>query len=171
MAYQPGASLDQSLAQRGQRPSPDLVGSRERAQEVREVVSQRMKLEPDNVCREAHARQPRPLQRVLALFDVLLGRAALVVERQHPLVRQATVGDDEADTREEFSRMELDLGHYPAGLRPALRPVTEAGVLANNVVRRSAGVALHQPADLFLQLGTTLDADGVVPALSLKQIV
>lgn len=46
---------------------------------------------------EADAGEPRPLQRVFALVDVLLGCAPAVVERQHPLVRQAAICDDETD--------------------------------------------------------------------------
>jgi hypothetical protein len=37
-----------------------------------------------------------------------------------------------------FAQTELDLGDDAAGLRPALRPVLEAGVVARNVVRRPA---------------------------------
>ena len=40
----------------------------------------RMKLKSKLVVAEPHARQPGPHNRVLALLDVLLGRAALIVE-------------------------------------------------------------------------------------------
>ena len=109
-----GAGLDQPLAQRGQRPRVDGRWRRQRAQEVGEVVGQRVQLEPHRDGSEPHAREPRPLQRVLALFDMLLGGATLVVERQDPLVRQAAVGDDEANGRKQLARMELDLGDHPA---------------------------------------------------------
>ena len=46
-----------------------------------------MKLEPDGVVAEAAARQARPLDRVLALLDPLLGRALLIVEGDDALVR------------------------------------------------------------------------------------
>ena len=72
--------------------------------------------------------------------------------------------------REQLARMELDLGDDPAGLRPALRPVMEAGVDAHDMVRRSAGAALRQPIDPFVQLRIALDADGVIPALGLQQV-
>lgn len=70
----PGANLDQLLAQRGQRPMFDLLGQDQGAQEVGEVVSQGVELEADRVVTEGVAGQPRPPQRQLALFDVLAGR-------------------------------------------------------------------------------------------------
>ncbi len=87
MAHEPGAGLDQPLAQRGQRPSLDGIGRRQRAQEDRQILGQRVKLEADGVGREAHAREARPFERILALLDVLLGGAPTVVEGQLPLVR------------------------------------------------------------------------------------
>ena len=57
-----------------------------------------------------------------------------------------------------------------ARLRPAPRPVVEAGVAAHDVVRRSAGAALGSPGDPLVELGVALDADGVVPALRLQQV-
>ncbi len=72
-----------------------------------------MKLKPDGVGRKAHAREPRPLDCVFVLLDVLLGCAPAVVESQHPLVRQASVGDDEADPREQFAGVELKPDGYP----------------------------------------------------------
>jgi hypothetical protein len=101
---------------------------------------------------------------------VLLGGATVVVERQQPLVREAAIGDDEADRREQFARVELYLGHDPAGLGPTLRPVMETGVEAHNVMRRPAWAALRQPVDPFMQLRIALDADGVVPAFGLQQV-
>jgi hypothetical protein len=51
---------------------------RQRAQEVREVAGQRVKLKPHGICFEPHAGEPRPRECVLAFLDVLLGGAALV---------------------------------------------------------------------------------------------
>ena len=53
----------------------------------RKIVGERMKLEPHGVGRERPARQPRPLDRALALFDPLLCRAALVVKGDDSLGR------------------------------------------------------------------------------------
>ena len=124
MAHDPGAGLDQALAQARQGPGLDHLRRRQRSQEVGEIVGQRMKLKPDRVGGELHARQACPLDGVLAFFDVLLSRSPAVVEGQHPFVGKAAVGDDESHAREQLSRMELDLGHYPARLRPALRART-----------------------------------------------
>ena len=79
-----------------------------------------MQLQSNRIGGEAHAGQPRPLQRVLAFLDVLFRRAAVIVKGKHPLVGQAAIGDQEADSREQFTRMELDLGDKAPGLRSAL---------------------------------------------------
>ena len=66
------ADLDQLLLQARQRPVLDRLGRRQRAQEVAEIVGERMKLEPHGVGGERPARQPRPLDRALAFLDPLL---------------------------------------------------------------------------------------------------
>lgn len=129
-----------------------------------------MKLQPHGVWREPRAGAPRPHQRVLSFLDVLLGRAAVVIEGQHPLVGQAAVGDDETHTWEQLAGMELHFGHDPARLRPTLRPVVEAGVVADDTARRPTGAALGLEVDPFIELSVAFDADGVVPALSFQQI-
>ncbi len=48
--------LDQLLLQARQRPVFDRLGRRERAQEIAEIVGQRMKLEPDGIGGERPAR-------------------------------------------------------------------------------------------------------------------
>ena len=77
-----------------------------------------MKLEPDLVVAELLARQARPPNRVLALLDVLLGGAALIVECDDPFSGTAQVGDNEADARIQFARMPFDLGDDATGLCP-----------------------------------------------------
>ena len=57
-------------------PHADRLGRRQGAQEIAEIVSERMKLEPHGVGCERPARQPRPLDRALSLFDPLLACAA-----------------------------------------------------------------------------------------------
>ena len=54
-ADDPGADLDQLLAQRGQRPLLDLLRQGQRAQEVGEVVGQGVELEPHGVVAEGMA--------------------------------------------------------------------------------------------------------------------
>ena len=116
MFDQSSAGLDQAFPERSQRPGFDRLRRRDGAQEVGEVVSQGMKLEPHSIGREAHAGQPRPLQSVLAFLDMLLRRSPIIVKGQDPLVRQTAVGDDKSDLWEQFTRMELDLGHDAPGL-------------------------------------------------------
>jgi hypothetical protein len=87
VADEPGADLDQLLLQARHRPIFDRLGRRQRAQEIAEVVGEGMKLKPDGVGGKRPARQPRPLDRALALFDPLLAHPALVVEGDDPLGR------------------------------------------------------------------------------------
>jgi hypothetical protein len=75
MQHQLGAGLDQSLAQAT--PVGDVGWQRQRAQEVAEIVSERIALEPDGISREGPAREPRPAEGVLALTDSLLVAAAI----------------------------------------------------------------------------------------------
>ncbi len=91
-----GTDLHQFLPQRGQRPVFHRLGQGKRSQEVAQVVGQRMKLEPDLVVAEAMTGQSGPVDRVLALLDVLLRRAALIVESHHAFGGAAQVGDDKA---------------------------------------------------------------------------
>src|SRR3954464_14493229 len=83
------ADLHDLLAKRGQRPALDLIGQGEGAEEVGQVVRQRMKLEPDRVGLHGAARQACPLRGILALSDPLLRCAALIVEGHHALGRTA----------------------------------------------------------------------------------
>ena len=87
-----------------------------------------MKLEPHGVGRERPARQPRPLDRALSLFDPLLACAALVVEGDDALGRAAHVRHDEANAGIKLSRMPLDLGDHPAWLCPAFGLIAEIGM-------------------------------------------
>lgn len=80
MADEPGADLDQLLAQRRHRPVADRLRRRQRAHEVAGIVGERVKLEANRVGGEGAAGKPRPFDRALALLDPLLARAALVVE-------------------------------------------------------------------------------------------
>jgi len=73
-----------------------------------------MKLEPDLVVAELAARQPGPLDGVLAFLDPLLRRTPLIVEGRYPLGGAAQVGDDEADAGIQFARMPFDLGNDAA---------------------------------------------------------
>ena len=70
------------------------IGQREGAHEVAEVVGEGVKLEANGIVVEPAARQACPPDRVLALLDPLLSRAALIVERDHLLGGAAQVGDN-----------------------------------------------------------------------------
>jgi hypothetical protein len=105
-----------------------------------------MELEAGGIGGEGPASQPRPLDRVLALLDVLLAGAALVVEGDNPLGRARQIGDDEANARVQLARMPFDLCHDVAGLVPALRLIAEAGVVASYLVRRSPNRASSPPS-------------------------
>ena len=77
VAHDLRANLDQPFLESRQRPVFDRLRRRQRAQEIPEIVSQRMKLEANSVGGEGTARQPRPLDRALALFDPLLTGTSL----------------------------------------------------------------------------------------------
>ena len=83
------ADLYQLLAQAGQRPRLGRLRHRQCAHEIAEVVRQGMKLKAHRVGREGAARQPRPLDRVLAFLDPLLARAASIMEATMPLGERA----------------------------------------------------------------------------------
>jgi hypothetical protein len=74
-----------------------------------------MKLEANRVGGEGAARQARPLDRALALFDVLLAGAAVVVEDNDALGRPRQVGDDETDARIKLAGVPLDPAFARAG--------------------------------------------------------
>src|SRR5262249_52354202 len=80
VAHDLRADLDQLVLQTRQRSILDRLRRRQRAQEIAEVIGERMKLEPHRVGGERSARQSRPLDRAFALLDPLLARPALVVE-------------------------------------------------------------------------------------------
>jgi hypothetical protein len=110
--------LDQLLAQAGQRPRFCGLRHRQRPHEVAEIVGKSMELKSNRVGSESAARQPGPLDRVLAFLDVLLARAALVIEGDDALGRPRQIGDDEADPRIKLTGVPLDLGHHSPGLAP-----------------------------------------------------
>ena len=71
------------------------------------------------------AGQTGPVDGVLTFLDVLLRRAALILECHHPLARSAENGDDEPDTGQQLAGVPRHLGHDAAGLVPVLGPVAE----------------------------------------------
>ena len=88
-------------------------------------------------CREL-ALSGDPNRPGIALLDVLLGGAALIVECDHAPGGTAQVCHDEPDPWIEFAGMPLDLGDDAAGLGPACGPIAEARVIPAHVLGRSA---------------------------------
>ncbi len=66
------ADLDQLFLEARERPVFDRLGRGEGAQEVAEIIGERVKLETDGVGGETAAREPRPSDRSLALLDPML---------------------------------------------------------------------------------------------------
>ena len=108
------ADLHQPVAQRGHGPVADRLGQGQGTEKVAEVVGQGVQLQSHRVGGEEVAGQARPGHRVVALLDVLLRGAALVVEHHHPLGRAGHIGDDEPDAGIQLTGMPLDLGGCPA---------------------------------------------------------
>jgi hypothetical protein len=109
--------LHQPVAQRGHGPVADRLGQGQGTEKIAEIVGQGMQLQSHRVGGKAVAGQARLGHRVLALLDVLLRGAALVVEHHQPLGRAGHVGDDQPGARIQFTGMPLDLGDDAA--RPA----------------------------------------------------
>src|SRR3954467_2770692 len=96
-----------------------------------------MELKAHSIGGEGPAGQSRPFDRVLAFFDILLARAAPVIEGDDALRGGRQVGDNEPGVRVPLARMPFDLGYDVAGLVPAHRLIAEAGVVTPYLQERS----------------------------------
>ena len=130
-----------------------------------------MQLEPDGIVVELAAGQAGPLDGVLAFLDPLLGGAALMVERNHPLGRTAQVGDDEADAGVQFAGIPFDLGNHTTFLVPRTGLIAEVGVVAANMVGRPTNGPGQQVGDAFLENRVGRKADRVQKALGFEVFV
>lgn len=128
MADDPCADFDEPRLQTGERPIRHLLGKVCALQEDAEIVGQRVKLKADLVLRHALAGQPRPVDRLLTFFDVLLGGATLIVEMDDPVRVHRQVGDDETDAGEQLAGMPLYLGDDPSWFIPGRRLILEVTV-------------------------------------------
>ena len=130
-----------------------LNGLRQRqcAQEVAEIVGERMQLQPDGVVGELAAGETRPSDGIFPLLDMLLRRAALIVEGDDPLSRPSEVGHDKPDPGIEFARMPLDLGDDAAGFGSTGRLIAEIRVVPPHILWRPADRALQKVSDVALQ--------------------
>jgi hypothetical protein len=106
-----GADLDQLLPQTRERPGRNRLRCRKGAQEVSDVIRERMKLKANGVCVERAAGESRPFDRALSLFDLLLCCSTLVVKRDHVLAGYRQIRDDETHPREQLARMPLHFGY------------------------------------------------------------
>jgi hypothetical protein len=134
-------------------------------------VGERVKLKADGVGGERAARQPRPFDRALSLFDPLLACAAMVVEGYHAFGRPRRISHDEANARAKLTRVPLDLRHHAARLLPALRLIAEARMEPPHVVRRTPDRTREQVADLVLQDAVARQAYRVLDAFGFKELV
>src|SRR4051812_17852508 len=130
-----------------------------------------MELKTYGIGGEGTARQPRPFDRVLALFDVLLACAAPVIEGNDALSGPRQVGDDEADARVQLARVPFDLGYDVARLAPALRLISKAGVVTSYLVRWSPDRAFEHMPNLVLQDAIGRQADRVASTLGFEQLI
>ena len=76
------ADLDQLVLQARQRPVFDRLRRRQRAQEISEIVGERMKLKSHRVGGERPARQPRPFDRAFAFLDPSLASGSWTKPRR-----------------------------------------------------------------------------------------
>lgn len=94
------------------------------------IAGQDMKLKPNFVGFEALAGKLYPFERVFAFLDVLLCRAALVVELEHPFITNSQRLDQIAHSGKQLSEVPFRLGHNPASLTQALGLIGEIGIMA-----------------------------------------
>src|SRR5499427_9470057 len=165
------ADLDQFFLQGRQRPVLDRLRRRQRAQEIAEVVGERMKLEPYRVGGKRSARQSRPLDRAFALLDPFLTRPALVVESNDALGRAAHIRHDEADAGIKFSGMPLDLGDNPPRLGPGSGLIAEIGMEPPDFIGRSSDRTLEQVANPTLQDLVGRQSDRILDPLRFEKLV
>ena len=130
-----------------------------------------MQLQPYGVVGELAAGETRPLDGVLALFNMLLRRAALIVECDDLLSRTGEVGHDKPDPGIEFARMPLDLGDDAAGFGPTGRLIAKVRVVPPHLLRRPADRAFQKVGDIALQDCVRRQPDRIAKALGFKEPV
>ena len=85
--------------------SGGLLRQRQRAQEVVDIVGERVELQANRIAAEAVAGQTCPVDRILAFLDPLLGCTPSIVELCHPHSRSREGRDDETEARIELTRI------------------------------------------------------------------
>jgi len=81
MAHNFRPDLDEPLPQRRQRPVPHRPRQHRLPQKITQIVGQHEQVQPHLVVHKVMARQPRPLDRVLALLDPLCCEVVYVIHR------------------------------------------------------------------------------------------
>ena len=168
---QTATRFHQPLLQAGERPVVDSLRQHQMPPEVAQVVGDHTQPEPYLVRPKSVAAQPRHLHRLLAFFDPLLRRAALVVEPHHRPAVRLQVGHDESYPRKQLPKVELDLGHHPPRRPPTGCLVEEAFVPHDRLVAWSSHRARQQLRDVPLQAVVGRDADRVLHAPLLQRLV
>ncbi len=85
----------------------DSSGKDQTPQKITQVVGQNKQSQPHLIRDKMLAGQSRPVQRILAFLDPLLGRATTVVKVNHALGSCAHIGHGETDPRKKFVSMPL----------------------------------------------------------------
>ncbi len=99
---QSSARLHQPLLQTGQRPVFNPGGHSQPAPQVPQVVGRQAQCQPHLVRAETMTGERGHLHRLLALFEPLLCRTALVIEARHAPARRLQIGRDESDAGEQL---------------------------------------------------------------------
>ena len=87
------------------------------------------------------------------------------------ILGMSELGDDEADTGIQFARMPFHLSHHPPLPVPASSLIAEAGMEAQNVVRRATDRSRQQVGDALLQNRVSRQTDRVQEALGFEVFV
>ena len=120
---------------------------------------------------EPMARQPRPVGGLLACFDPLLRRAALVVEPHDRATREDHVGHDEADAGKQLTPVVLHLSDNPSGPGPALRLIGETLVAYQGLAAWPSRRAKHNVFDVPLQALVRRYADRIIHVALLERLI
>ena len=154
-------NLDQLGLQGRSRPVLDIARERQPPQEVAQGVRQQEQLKADLIIHEVVAGQPRRVQGVLALFDPLLCRAAVVVKRHHVLRPPAEVGHDEPYAGEQLAVVPFHLGHHSAAGVPTGGLIRKTVVADKRPHRRPAHWPGQQVVDVPVQHVVGGETDGI----------
>ena len=98
-------------------------------------------------------------------------RAPVIVKGDNPFGGTRQVGDDEADAGVQLAGMPFDLGNDTAFLVPRSGLIAEAGVIAPDMVRRTATRARQQMGNAPLENLIGFEADDVFVILGFQEFI